>query len=75
MKLNRFYNYSAHILRPQNTKSGEPELNNIGEKPQDKKELILRNIIINARGNQISDIMQGFFPSYRKVRQFHLGEF
>ena len=39
-------NYPVHILRSQNTESGEPELNNIGEKYQDKNELILSNTII-----------------------------
>ena len=31
MDLNGFHKYAAHILRPKNTKSGELELNNIGE--------------------------------------------
>ena len=44
-----FYNYAVHILRPQNTQSGEPELNNIGEKPQGENEIILHNTIVNAR--------------------------
>ena len=39
--LNGFYNYAVHILRPQNIESVEPELNNIGEKPQDNNEIIL----------------------------------
>ena len=60
MDLNGLYNYAAHILRPQNTKSGEPELKNVREKSQDKNELILYNSIINARWNQISDMIQGF---------------
>ena len=29
---NRFCNYAVHILRPENTESGEPKLKNIGEK-------------------------------------------
>ena len=32
----QIYNYAAHIIRPQNTEIGEPELNNVGEKSQDK---------------------------------------
>ena len=43
----RIYNYAAHILISQNTESGEPELNNIGEKPQYKNELVIHNTIIN----------------------------
>ena len=51
-----------HILRPQNTESSEPELKNIGVKPQDKNELIIHKTIINARLNQITGIIQGFVP-------------
>ena len=47
MDLNRFYNYAANIRIPENTESGEPELNNVGEKYQDNNELILHNNIIN----------------------------
>ena len=71
MDLNGFYNYAVHILRPQNTKSGEPGLNNAGEKAKDKNDIILHNNFINARWNQITDLT----PSYRKVRKFHLDEF
>ena len=60
MKLNIVHNYSMHILRPQNTESGEPELKNIGEKLQDKNELIIHTTIINSRWNQITNIMQEF---------------
>ena len=49
MELNIFYNYAVHIPRPQNNESGEPELKNIGEKPQDKNEITIYNITINAR--------------------------
>ena len=62
MELNGFYSYGVNILRPQNTESGEPELKNVGEKPQDNNELILHNTIINARWNKIYDMMQGFVP-------------
>ena len=58
----QIYNYAAHILRPKNTESGESELNNIREKYQYKNELILHKTIINARWNQIADMMQGFAP-------------
>ena len=57
MELNGFYNYAVHILRLQNTEIGEPELKNVGEKLKDDNELVLHNTIINARQNQISDIM------------------
>ena len=42
MDLNFFRNYAAHIRRPQNTESGEPELNNVGEKSQDKNAIITK---------------------------------
>ena len=48
MELNGLYNYAAHILRPKNTESGEPELKNVGQKSQYKNELIINNTIINA---------------------------
>ena len=57
MDINGFNNYAVHILWPQNNKSGELELNNVGEKYQDKNELIHHKNIINARWNQIYDIM------------------
>ena len=57
MELNGFYNYAVHILRPQNTESGEPELKKIGKKTQDNNELIIHNTIINERWNQIDDTM------------------
>ena len=65
VKINRFYNYGVNILIPQNTEIGEPELNNIGEKTQDKNELILHNTIINARWNKITGMMQVGFPLFR----------
>ena len=46
---------AQHILqrccaypKPQNTEIGEPELNNVGDKSQDKNDLILHNAIINT---------------------------
>ena len=62
MDLDVFYNHIVHILRPKNTESDEPELNNIGEKSQGKNELILYNTIINAGLNQIDDMMERFVP-------------
>ena len=53
----RVYKYAVHILIPQSTEIGEPELKNIEEKPKEKNELILHNTIINARWNQIIDMM------------------
>ena len=49
MELKGFYKYAVHIPRPQNTKIGEPELKNVGEKTQDNNELILHKTIINER--------------------------
>ena len=60
-----FYNYAVHILIPQNTEIGEPELNNFGDKSQDKNELILHNTIINTRWNQITNIIQGSFQLFQ----------
>ena len=57
MDLNVFYSYDVHILIPQNTESGEPELNNVGDKSQDKNELILHNNIINSIWNQITGMI------------------
>ena len=65
MDLNIFYNYYAHILRPQNIESGKPELKNIGEKPQDKNEIIIHKTIVNSKLNQITDMMQGFVPLFQ----------
>ena len=63
--LNGFYNYDVHILRPQNIESGEPELNNVGEKSQDNNELILQNTIINEGWNKITDMIQEFTPLFQ----------
>ena len=60
MEFNGFYNYAVHILGPQNTESGEPVLKNVGDKPQDKNELVLNKTIIYVRLNQINDTIQGF---------------
>ena len=64
MELKIFYNYSVHIIRPQNNESGEPELRSIEDKTQDNTELIIHNTIINSRQNQITDMIQGFFPLF-----------
>ena len=50
--------YSVNFLRPQNTESVEPEINKIGEKFQYKNKFIIHNDIINAGGNQITDMIQ-----------------
>ena len=55
MELNWFYKYALHILIPQNTESGEPELKNVGEKFQDN----------NERWNQINDMIQGLVPLFQ----------
>ena len=54
--------YAIHVLRPQNTESGKPEINKIGDKLQYINELIIHNDIRNARGNQITDIIQEPHP-------------
>ena len=65
MEINGFYNYDVHILRPQNTEIGVPELKNVGDKSQDKNDFIFHNIIISARWNQIDDMRQGFVPLFQ----------
>ena len=72
MEINGFYNYAVYILIPQNNEIGEPELNNIGEKSQDKNDLIIHNTIINARWNQITNIMQGVFPFLQENHKMSL---
>ena len=68
--INVFYNYDVHILRPQNTKSGEPYIENIG----DKFKLVLHNDISNERWDQITDMIHKCYPpSSEIVRQCHLG--
>ena len=47
--LNGFDNYCVNTLGPQTTESGEPEINNIGEKTQYKNESIIHTNISNAR--------------------------
>ena len=49
--MNVFENYAFPILIPQNNKSGEPELNKIGEKCQDKNGFILHNTLSDLRQN------------------------
>ena len=73
MKLNRSYNYDVHILRPQNTESGEPDLKNIGDKPQSNNELILHNTIINEIWNPITDMIQGFVPLFQESYTMSIG--
>ena len=52
------------ILITQNTEIGETELNKVGDKSKDKKDLILQNNIINTRWNQITDMIQVFEPLF-----------
>ena len=72
MELNIFYNYAVHILIPENADIDEPELKYVGEKYQDKNELILHNTIMNARWKKITDSIKGFSTSSRTVRKFHV---
>ena len=52
---------------PNTTKIVEPELDNVGEKPQDNNELIIHNTVINSIWNQIADTMQGFVPILQEI--------
>ena len=56
--LNGFYNYAVNGLIPRSTESGEPELNNIGDKFQDNNELVIHNGIIDARWNKTIGIIE-----------------
>ena len=47
--IKQFDNHAVHVLIPRNNKSGKPYLKKIGDKFQDKNELILRNALIYAR--------------------------
>ena len=40
LNINGFYNYYGNVLVPQNTESGKPELNNVGDKSQYNNALI-----------------------------------
>ena len=51
-----------YFLRPQNNESGELDIENIGNNFQEKNEFFLQNDIINERGNQITDMIQEFYP-------------
>ena len=66
VELNRFYKYDVHILGSQNAESGESELKNV---------VIIYDTIINARWNQVDDMIQGYTPSSRTVRKYHLDRF
>ena len=50
--------YAAHVLRPKNNESGEPEIDNIREKFQDNNEFILNNNLRNSKINQITEMIQ-----------------
>ena len=73
VELNGFYNYFLHVLKPQNTESVEPYLKNVGEKLQNKNEIIIHNTIINAGWNQITDMIQGFVPHFQYCQTISLG--
>ena len=74
MELNGFYNYFAHILRPQNTDNGEPQLRNFGGKLQDKNELILYDAIIYAMWNKIDDMIRVFAPLFQGSQKMARGK-
>ena len=48
MDPNVFDNYAIHFLRPQNTESVKPDLNNIGDKYQHNNELVIHNDLSDA---------------------------
>ena len=58
MDIKVFDNNSVYVLRPRNSGSGELEINNTGEKYQDKNEHILHNYISDERWNQITDMIK-----------------
>ena len=64
MEINGFKNYDMHVLRPQNTKNGELEINKIWEKDRGNNEFIFHNNLINARVNQINDMVQEVEPLF-----------
>ena len=45
----RFDNYAVHILIPWNTEIGEPQINKVGDKSQDKNGLIIHSNIIEFK--------------------------
>ena len=62
MDINEFENYAVHVLRPQNTESGELELKEIGGKCKDKIKFVLNNYLINAELNQITSTIKEYAP-------------
>ena len=62
VEINGFDIYTVYSLRPQNTESCNPEINNTGGKFQDKNNSILCNDISNSIWNQIIDRIQWFDP-------------
>ena len=58
MDINEFENYAVHVLRPQNTESGELELKEIGGKCKDNIKFVLNNYLINAELNQITSTIK-----------------
>ena len=51
-----------HVLKPRNTKIGEPDIKKVGEKSQDNNEFIIHNNLINEGWNQTIDVIQEFEP-------------
>ena len=72
MEFIRLYKYAVQILGPQNTESGEPELKNVGDKYQDKTELIIHETIINAGWNQVTNMIQWFAPLFQDSQKMSL---
>ena len=52
---NVFENYTLNVLRPPNTKTGEPYLKMISYKYQDNDKLILNNSLGDVKLNKITD--------------------
>ena len=73
MDLNGFYSYDVQILITKNNESGEPSLNNVEEKSQDKKELTIHNNIINIGWNQINYMIQVSYPLFQDSQTMALG--
>ena len=62
MDHNEFENYAVHVLRPQNTESGELELKEIGGKCKDNIQFVLHHYLKNSELNQITNTIKEFDP-------------
>ena len=58
VEVNRFDKYAMCVLRPNNTDSSEPELENIGENFHGNNDSIIHNDLSDARWNQILDTIE-----------------